>query len=737
MNIDEHESLFRYIDGELSEEEQQKVEEQTAFLPNFAENLAAYREIDELLRAQLPPRTFQAPKEIAVPAAGFKYQRSVVAIVSVFLALAVALSVLWNGSGLVDLIASGSTDVRRATGSQGVGWNEAALEEFSSAQSVPRASESATPTSRQLHGVVRDFQDAPVENVAVTAYCLPYMFERETAQAKSLDSTLTGADGTWQLDYPDSATHLLLRAPGYVPVVLNYRNMVRNVPVSMEATLFNGEFIRGRVVDADGMPIPDVRVAPEDGLHFDELCSFSNEEGIFSLPKTELDGRQRIWLLHAEYAPMQTVASVGEDVQAVLKTGGTLRVRVAQHGAPAPGAAVFVISHDDNGLPFARTALSDQDGIALIEHLPGDTRVLVGAQTTDGYMAMTESETIRIAANELTQCEAAVTEPNFGIVTGVVQDAAGRPISGARVAVRLSNSERFEWPRYFLTDDNGLFQSTLGQGRNSVFVYGSDPFWLQWLDMNPRTVRGREDKPEVREIFTMADSPLFTLKPVTASGEVPKNLTFLPKLNEAGASVACVWRADVPLEGLQIVNSDSNHNEMSFYDPATKYSGWARWLPIGIHFGLKVTPRNTPLMCVVEAPTAELKGRIVDEDGNAVPHAVVNASYLSRIRRQSRRFPYVYTNLFERGVVESDIDGYFSVSPLLANREYTLRVNRTGYDAAILSGGNSGESNELNIMLHAQGQDQFYTLTMRRNDVEVVQGDARRAARLSEATALQ
>ena len=736
MNMDEHESLFRYIDGELREDERQKVEEQIAFLPNFAENLAAYREIDELLRAQFPPRTFRVPKNVPVPALGFRHQRRIVAMVSVCLVFAVSLTLFWSGSSLIGFIASESNG-RLGARSQGVGWDEAAFEEFSSAQSVPRASESAAPTSRELHGVVRDFQGVPLEKASVTAYDLPHVFERKTAEAKRLVSTLTNADGTWQMDYPDSATHLLLRAKNYTPVMLEYRNMVRNALVTMEATLFNGELIQGRVVDADGQPIPNVRIAPEDGLCFEELCSFSDEQGVFSLPRTELDGRQRIWLLHAEYAPAQVVASVGEKVQAVLDTGAILRVRVAQHGAPAPGAAVFVMSHDDNSLPFARTAVSDEDGIAIIEHLPENVRVIVGAQTSDGYMAMTEGESVLIAANELTQCEAAVTTPGAGAIIGVVRDTAGRPIPEARVTVLSSNSERIEWPRHFLTDDKGQFQSILGQGRNSVFVNGPDPFWLQWLDVNPKTVRGIEDKREVRETFTMADSPLFTLKPVSVTGDTPEHLAFLPNLNEAGTNVACVWRTDVPSDGLVMVNSNMLHNEVSFYDPATTYSGWARWLPIGIHFGLKVTPRNTPLMCVVETPTAELKGRVVDKDGNAVPHAVVSASYLSRIRRESRRFPYVYTNLFERGVVESDVDGYFSIAPLLADREYTLRARRTGFDAAFSAEGDSGESNELNIMLHAQAQEQFYTLTMRRHDLEIAQEDSSHVPLDSEAAALQ
>ncbi|MCZ6596315.1 MAG: carboxypeptidase-like regulatory domain-containing protein [Planctomycetota bacterium] len=218
-------------------------------------------------------------------------------------------------------------------------------------------------------------------------------------------------------------------APGYLREHMTIQVATGEITRGLIVKLRPGGTIRGRVVDAEGEPVPGAQVAPMDERGRAVMGRLHNPRARVGSPKdrigqeiamgsmeffsalgvvavgfvvTDSDGRfevtclpERLVVLHvtqrdfadAKSEPIRVVAGDPvEDVEVVLSRGGGIYGTISdRHGRPVPNAIVLAFSPTlmSGGVPSARWVHqggSNRDGEYRIEHMEPGSYILVASR---------------------------------------------------------------------------------------------------------------------------------------------------------------------------------------------------------------------------------------------------------------------------------------------------------------------------------------------------------------------
>lgn len=281
-------------------------------------------------------------------------------------------------------------------------------------------------TGKSVSGIVVDGDGRPVPDAEVSAWSLREQSGEEQGMQPS--TATTGADGRFTVRHlPEGACSLLASKPGHTFDVPRRETPnrgpgldARTGATDVRLVLRYQGFILGRVVHADGTPIPRFGVNQE---------AFRSPDGAFRVPM-ESPGPTRL-LFEAPglvVAVREVDAPPGRDVDlgdVRLEPGRNVRGRVvdAETAKPVAGAQVRVNLADKDSGGASRALLSvrltDEDGtftLPPLERLALELEVL-----HEGYPRLLQ----RFGADDDVW---EVRLPPGARVEGTVTDGAGRPV---------------------------------------------------------------------------------------------------------------------------------------------------------------------------------------------------------------------------------------------------------------------------------------------------------------------
>ncbi|MCL5282241.1 MAG: carboxypeptidase-like regulatory domain-containing protein [Planctomycetes bacterium] len=237
----------------------------------------------------------------------------------------------------------------------------------------------------------------------------------------------------------------------------------------VQARWSGSAIIRGRVVDATGAALENVRVRLYRGTYDDSFYSstlvsvgetvargdgsfsFSVPGGQYTLQLATPRDQAAQWVAE----PVSLRLGPGQDVEARIeaRSGGLCEIVLAEEATNKPVAQARMSIRERADLASGMSILSDATGVARVRLLPGEYEI--EGVSCEGYAYDGPSQAVAIEEGE-TRRVALILTPT---VRGVVRDPQGRPVPGARVRIvgagreeALSNQQgRFEiaWDRQY------------------------------------------------------------------------------------------------------------------------------------------------------------------------------------------------------------------------------------------------------------------------------------------------
>lgn len=214
---------------------------------------------------------------------------------------------------------------------------------------------------------------------------------------------------------------LLAARDGYVPEITKRIDPVKVPTIALKlaakpaTTDFSGT-VRGRVVEADGSPIPYAVINPigviadgatligsPDGL---EPLSISNKLGEFELSYSKPTPKMLLELEARAFAPKFAVVETGPDRRSItLNDGAVIAGRLVQNGKPVPDVQIGLIAKDRGGwgrdfkqfgYPYEVVRIgTDADGRFTIPNVPAPVDWYVYA-TMDSISSLGASSPIEV-----------------------------------------------------------------------------------------------------------------------------------------------------------------------------------------------------------------------------------------------------------------------------------------------------------------------------------------------------
>jgi RNA polymerase sigma factor (sigma-70 family) len=303
------------------------------------------------------------------------------------------------------------------------------------------ASAPAPPTDARLHGRVFDSEGRPAAGVEVE-----FLPRGESRASGARRGGVSGSDGIFETEPPDTAGRFVGTGPGFVTVLAaaHEPGASRHDPIVVVASPLS---LGGRVVDERGDPVPGTRVAvklpPGFRARFREVLdacveaasdALSGEEGRFELPRAP-GVREGVLLATREGFEDSRIPlppSSDGSIEIVLRRPslerGVVRGRVVDpRGSPVPDAWVSAgaeAARSDAGGAFKLDLRETPDAVSLTALKEGYSPAFFEAPRTPatGLPSWPDSIVLRLGDPPLS-------------IGGRVRRADGTPVANAQVWV--------------------------------------------------------------------------------------------------------------------------------------------------------------------------------------------------------------------------------------------------------------------------------------------------------------
>jgi hypothetical protein len=342
-----------------------------------------------------------------------------------------------------------------------------------------------------LTGTVLDSNDSPLAGVTVMVYHagvkVGYSTFCPSCYIDCGKRAITDAKGAFEINdlAPDLWFTLLAARDGYVPEVSKSIDPVKVPTVSLRlaarpaTTDFSGT-VRGRVVEADGSPVPDAIINPTGlivggnsaygtlpGL---QPISVTNNKGEFELSYSKPTPKMLLEVEARGLAPKFAVMETGPDRHSImLADGATIVGHLVQNGKPVPNAQIGLIAKDRGGFggdlkivgnPYEIVRIgTDAKGRFIIPNIPVGVDWYVYA-TMDSISPLGSTSPIEIHASkdgQYLRVPDLVIEPGFHL-RGTVLASDNKPIADG-MHMTLSSETVWDFQTVSLASD-GHFQFT-------------------------------------------------------------------------------------------------------------------------------------------------------------------------------------------------------------------------------------------------------------------------------------
>lgn len=652
MNNDER--LSRYLDGELTPEEQAETARRIAEAPELRRDFDQLKELERTLQ-QLTPEL-----KVAIPQ---KMPRSRLRRLRAAALAAVALLVMTGaGWAAVKVIQKASpaehsaTAIIEPTESTPIQSSNTTAQRGPAPASPPPAPASeptaaATVVDGDRYPVqfrVIDYNGTPIAGARIGAVRMAGWDVIEIASAR------TDRNGRAEMPPTDKWMYADVEHDGYQTVRARNRRIAPQNEFVFEIRLAPSSYATGRVLDTRGAPISDVAVTGD----------FVSAVSSIRWATTDSDGRFRvatisgnaIFFRHPNYAMRSAPVSYDGTVGDVtLHPGGSIRLRVTRGGKPVPGAKVR-----PSEVPHELGRHTDSNGYIQFDGLPskddeydlfvaaGHVRSVVKASVLVGQVTS--------AALDLPGEFPAVIE---GSVT-----VAGSPLANIEVEVAPMNARNNRWFTA-TTDSDGKFAVRVDYGQYLVSMNRAiyDHGLRYTTGPHETTVSSRSP---AATVAVDLDPPAlhYTAIEPTEDHELPDKM-----LVSLGGSTFVVkpWLLH-PERGIV---SYSPLEQIGVYDPKS-----TRYAFINRRDRQYINDPNPPELVPIDTiqpihSTDALTGRVRSVDGTPLPGVIVMA------QADGPMFPAFDTLATQ--IVLTDESGNFSIEPIVPTETYYFRMKKAGY----------------------------------------------------------
>lgn len=503
------------------------------------------------------------------------------------------------------------------------------------------------PETTKLGALVRDAQGKPIVGADV-------VLVKRDGESEKTESLKTDAQGRFSFDQSASKAQLSIEifvgAPGYALQRALFTSLDKN-----EITLKPGVTATGKVVDADGKPVADARVAltmlvlsaedePNSSLRYVQLEALKDSalEGALAA-KTDADGVWRLadlpvgsqgvfQLDDPRFARADKSGVAGEklpDFKAV--PGASLKGRVVNaEGKPVADARINA-NVGENGLSSYASTATAPDGTYSLEGLP-EGNATIKVSSPNSALAPTSIKGVAVTAGQT--ATAPEIRLNAGVLlTGEVLDkATKKPVEGARV---MAMGDFGNAPSA-ATGKDGIYQVRVPTGQIRFYLYS-------------------QPEEYVRDMFTDANANITAASTNAPDFAIQRGLTLTGTArDETGApAVAASINAGNSWDGAPALVDEAGNwtlkgvnpqpHEMGATNGKVRLETSGDWQIVGD--GLVAAREGAPVNLTLQRiERRDVTLRVVTPDGEPVEGASVRVAIVFDPRNHSTRFENAISN---------------------------------------------------------------------------------------------
>lgn len=521
-------------------------------------------------------------------------------------------------------------------------------------------------------GRVTDRAGRPVANAEVAAYPeveSQNVFDVIMAKARPpVDSAKTDESGQFRLQTLGAGVYnFLVRARGYQPGRFMKVRVSSDRP-ALDFALEPGFILRGIVKGPNEEPIAraTVRATPVGGtggrqiepkISFDEGSVKTDETGAFLFDDLE-PGKYMVVCFHDLYETRQLrdvqPTPEGREIEIRLGAGGRLKGKVIDSltKAPISGATVSVQDLGD----LAKRDVTKEDGTFILGGLKAGTRAVQVSVVAKGYGRLRRDVTVRENVEQEEEFELVPA----AVVSGIVVNSNGDPISGARVMVRRGQA-------------GNAIDYTLG----TDFADAEGRFAVRDVEAGPNTwveVKHRDYIEARSEAFEVASNQELELEPIVLrlGGSVAGKVRSPDGTPASGCSVTILYEGDTELvrQGGGLTPSGSTNSQGEF-DVKGLRAGVVSVVVKPVRLlekridGVRVDEGARTVLDIVLETGRSLSGRVVDGERNPIARAEILVRDFGKGMKELRAL--------------SDEDGVFRIDGIASDGFVELSVSHADY----------------------------------------------------------